>query len=82
MPKKEIDYSKTVIYKIQHNSKKELIYIGSTTNFTKRKTHHRCSSITNIQKRQYLIKLYVMIRENGGWNEFEMVPIKEAERRG
>jgi hypothetical protein len=35
------DYSKTVIYKIQHLDKDELIYVGHITNFTKRKNHHK-----------------------------------------
>ena len=35
------DYSKTAIYKIQHEDDESLVYIGSTTDFTKRKCHHK-----------------------------------------
>ena len=41
MPKTKTDYSKTVIYKIQHIEDESLVYVGSTTNFTKRKSHHK-----------------------------------------
>ena len=37
MPRKAIDYSKTIIYKIQHEDNDELLYVGHTTDFTKRK---------------------------------------------
>ena len=30
MPRKDIDYSKTVIYKIQHIEKEDLVYVGHT----------------------------------------------------
>jgi hypothetical protein len=71
MPKTPTDYSKTVIYKIQHIDKEDLLYVGSTTDFTQRKTQHKhkCKSGT--------AKLYQMIRDNGGWNEFNMVVIKK-----
>ena len=35
------DYSKTVIYKIQHLDKDELLYVGHTSNFIKRKSYHK-----------------------------------------
>ena len=42
MPKKEIDYSKTIIYKIVCNDLNiKDCYIGSTTSFTKRKNRHK-----------------------------------------
>ena len=37
------DYSKTVVYKIQHQYDGSLVYVGSTTKFTKRKYHHKSS---------------------------------------
>jgi hypothetical protein len=58
------------IYIIQHIEKTELIYIGSTKNYRKRKNDHKRCSIDSI------VKLYVMIRENGGWDMFEIRPIK------
>jgi hypothetical protein len=74
MPK--VDYSKCVIYKIQHRWKDELLYIGSTTNFAKRKVQHK-SQCYNTNNRLYNAKLYQSIRDNGGWEEFNMVVIKE-----
>ena len=76
MPKIPADYSKTVIYKIQHEDDPSLVYIGSTTHFTKRKCSHK-SSCNNEKARAYNYKVYQMIRDNGGWEEFEMIQIKE-----
>jgi predicted GIY-YIG superfamily endonuclease len=46
MPRKAMDYSKTIIYKIQHEDNEELVYVGHTTNFIKRKNGHksRCNN--------------------------------------
>ena len=42
MPRKEIDYSKTVIYKIVCNDLNvKDVYVGHTTDFTKRKASHK-----------------------------------------
>ena len=76
MPRKAIDYSKTIIYKIQHQDKEDLLYVGSTTDFTKRKSQHkRTSSLSTY--RDYNEKKYEMIRENGGWDCFRMIEIKK-----
>ena len=74
MPK--IDYDKTIIYKLQHETKDELLYIGHTTNFAKRKVQHK-SNCYNENISHYNLKLYSTIRENGGWDAFNMVVIKE-----
>ena len=74
MPKKTIDYSKCSIYKIQHDERDDLIYIGHTTNFTKRKYHHK-SNCNNVKNKKNNLKLYNMMRENGGWNEFKMIEL-------
>ena len=70
------DYSKTIIYKIQHEDNEELLYVGSTTNFTKRKNYHKNSCI-NPNNTKHHLKLYKMIRENGGWDCFKFIQIKE-----
>ena len=75
MPRKPSDYSKLVIYKIQHIDNPEMLYVGSTTDFTKRKNHHK-HSCNNPNKKIYNFKLYQMIRENGNWDMFNMVVIK------
>ena len=75
MPRTSINYSNTIIYKIQHNDKDELIYVGHTTDFTKRKSSHKL--ITRSEKdKAYNRQLYKMIRDNGGWDSFKMIEIK------
>jgi DNA repair exonuclease SbcCD ATPase subunit len=65
------DFSKSVIYKVQHVDNENLLYIGSTTNFTKRKYGHKSKC------KKSKAKVYVMIRENGGWDCFNMIVIKK-----
>ena len=66
------NYSKTVIYKIVNYNNPDLVYVGSTTNFTKHKIQHK-NTCNNDYYKGHNIKLYRMIRENGGWDKFEMV---------
>jgi len=88
MPKLPIDYSKCCIYKIEHLEDETLLYIGHTTNFEKRKYSHK-SCCNNTSKNTYNFKLYQMIRENGGWDNFRMIEVekypcddkREAEKR-
>ena len=72
MPKNEIDYSSTIIYKIfcKNSSIKET-YVGHTTSFIKRKYHHKicCNNLNNN------LNIYKTIRENGGWDNWEMVEL-------
>ena len=76
MPRKAVDYSRTIIYKIQHEDNEELLYVGHTTDFTKRKTAHK-QGTNNPNTKVYNIKLYKMIRQNGGWGSFKMLEIKK-----
>ena len=69
------DYSQTVIYKIQHREKPELLYVGCTTNFNARKHQHRCR-VSNVGDKEYNAYKYKMIRENGGFEAFDMKPVK------
>ena len=73
MPKNNIDYTKTIIYKIQHNERLDLIYIGHTTNFDSRQSQHKKSS--GCHERTHL---YERINAHGGWNAFKMSPIKQV----
>ena len=75
MPKKAIDFSNTVFYKIvcKDLSIKEL-YVGHTTNFTKRKCSHK-TSCNNEKGNGYNLSLYKFIRENEGWENFDMIMI-------
>ena len=76
MPKTIMNYSNTVMYKIQHLDKPELIYVGHTTNFVQRKYNHkwRCATVGN---EKYHLQIYQIIRDNGGWDAFSIVVIKE-----
>ena len=73
MPLKAINHKNTIIYKIQHNDKPELLYIGHTTNFDTRKYQHKRSASDPIDSSA----IYEIIREHGGWNSFTMSPIKQ-----
>jgi hypothetical protein len=71
MTKCIIDYSNTIIYKIFCNDVNITdLYVGHTTNFIKRKYQHKilCNSSNKI-------KIYDIIRENGGWDNWTMIEI-------
>lgn len=53
-------------------------YIGSTINFNKRRYNHKYDC-THEDRRKYNIKLYRFIRENGGWDNWEMKEIEKFE---
>jgi predicted GIY-YIG superfamily endonuclease len=78
MPKTPIDYSKTIIYKLVHNEDYDNanIYIGSTTDFIKRKNHHK-NNCNSEKSKDYNVKKYQYIRDNGGWNEWNMIEIEK-----
>ena len=76
MPLSKVDYSKICIYKIQHKEIDELLYIGSTTDFTRRKYSHK-SRCNNANAKYYNLKVYKMIRDNGGFDNFNIIVIKE-----
>ena len=88
MPKLPMDYSKCCIYKIEHVDDESLVYVGHTTCFDKRKTQHKCRC-KNDNDKDYNLKVYQMIRENGDWDMFKMIEVekypcadkREAERR-
>ena len=66
------DYSKGQIYKLcclDPNVKE--IYVGSTINFKNRKSTHKSKS------KKEDIKVYQYIRDNGGWNNWNMIWIKD-----
>jgi hypothetical protein len=77
MPKKVMDYSKCLIYKIVCN---DLLvtdcYVGHTTNFKQRKSGHKSSCNLNTRP-NYNCKVYQFIRDNGGWNNWSMIEIQK-----
>ena len=60
----ELDYSNTIIYKIYCNDKNiNDVYVGHTTNFTKRKHQHKlCSS--NLNNTLKIYKKYFKITKH------------------
>ena len=72
MPKIDVDYSNTIIYKIYCKDETiKDVYVGHTTNFIQRKHLHKsaCKNLNNT------LKIYNVIRSNGGWDNWEMVEI-------
>jgi len=61
------------IYKIEHRTNPDLVYVGSTKDFKGRKSDHKCQSQTSN------LKVYQMIRENGGWEQFDMIELNQVE---
>lgn len=74
MPKTPINYEKTIIYQIVC---KDITisdkYVGHTTNFTNRKRAHK-NNCNNIKNNIYV---YTIIRQNGGWENWDMIMIEE-----
>ena len=77
MPKTKIDYQKTIIYKIVCNDTivKDL-YVGHTTDFRRRKHNHK-GCCMNINLKNYNLKIYTFIRDNGGWENWSMIEIEK-----
>ena len=72
MPKTDIDYSTTIIYKITCKSPDvNEVYVGHTTNFVQRKYAHKQSCI-NTKTTNYNCKLYQVIRKHNGWDNWNM----------
>ena len=75
MPRCPVNYENTHFYKIVC---KDLnipdCYVGHTTDFIKRKSKHK-GNCNNPNDRNHTIPLYQFIRENGGFNNFDMVLI-------
>jgi len=71
------DYSKGIIYKLCCNDLNiKEIYVGSTCNFTRRKYGHKWSC-NNEKDRNHNICVYQYIRNNGGWDNWDMIMIQE-----
>ncbi|RZK47944.1 MAG: hypothetical protein EOO99_11875 [Pedobacter sp.] len=78
MPKKPIDYSNTIIYKLVCKDPDVTdVYVGSTTNFTKRKNVHK-SDCHNSASKKYNVYVYQFIRKNKGFSNWDMVEVKRV----
>jgi len=76
-PYKMPTYVNTIIYKICCKNENILdCYIGHTTNLKSRKAEHKYNCNTETAK-SYSIKLYKFIRDNGGWNDWDIIKIED-----
>ena len=68
-------YNNSNIYKICCLDKNiKDLYIGSCIDFSRRKREHKYNC-NNAMSKKYNYCVYKKIRENGGWNNFEMIKI-------
>ena len=77
MPRTNIKYDNTIIYKIVcNNTSIKDNYVGHTTDFTRRKNQHKyaCNNPTN---KTHHFKLYKVMRENGGFENWSIVEIEK-----
>jgi len=64
-----------IIYKISIGGE---TYVGSTKDLRQRKAHHK-NNCNNESSSKYNIKLYKHIREHGGFDKCEIIPVEEYE---
>ena len=69
------DFSKAVIYKLEHVDGAS-VYVGSTTNLSARRNAHKTNSL-NPASKEFNSPLYKAIREAGGFEYFKVMVIKE-----
>ena len=70
-----VNYQNSIIYKLCcKNVEVSEIYIGSTTAFKARKSQHK-SNCNNENRAGYNCKVYKFIRENGNFQNWDMIQI-------
>lgn len=77
MPKSKMDYKDMVIYKIcckDLNIKD--IYVGHTCNLVKRRWRHK--NCCNNENGKYNTNVYQFIRQNGGFDNWEVIEIEKC----
>jgi len=70
MPKKILIFQKQLSINITD------VYVGHTTNFINRKARHK-SNCNNINGKEYNLKIYTTIRDNGGFENWSMIEIEK-----
>jgi hypothetical protein len=71
------DYANTVMYKICcKNTDITDIYVGHTTNIKNRIRKHK-NRCNNPKDKKYHYKVYEFIRNNGGWDNWNIIVIEE-----
>jgi len=77
MPRTNINYNNTIIYKLCCNDLNIIeVYVGQTTDFRKRKNRHK-SCCNNETAKGYNYNVYQFIRNNGGWDNWNMIEIEK-----
>jgi hypothetical protein len=73
MPKKPIDYSKCMFYRLvcRDPNVKE-VYVGHTTSEVDRRATHK-SCCTNEKGKGYNLFVYRFIREHGSWDNWQLI---------
>ncbi len=76
MPRQNVNYDSTHFYKIVANNLNiQDLYVGCTTDFRSRKSHHK-TSCHNERDRNHNMPVYQFIRSNGGWEAWDMILIE------
>ena len=72
-----INYNESTVYKLccKDVSVKE-IYVGSTTNFIRRKYQHK-SICNNVNDKSHNSHVYIFIRETGGFDNWDMIEVEK-----
>jgi predicted GIY-YIG superfamily endonuclease len=71
-----VNYNNSIIYKLCCKDPEITeIYVGSTTNFYRRKQKHK-STCNNSNDKGYNLNIYQFIRDNGGWENWQMVEVE------
>ncbi len=71
------NYNESSIYKLCCNDPNIVdIYIGSTTNFTRRKHGHKYSC-NNPNNQSYNSPVYTFMRSNGGFQNWKMIEVEK-----
>jgi hypothetical protein len=77
MPRKPIDYSKCLIYKLCcNNTSIKDEYYGHTTDKIRRKKEHK-TTCNSQNAKNYNCCVYQFIRNNGGWDNWSMIVVEE-----
>lgn len=77
MPRVSIDYNNVMIYKLVcRDTNITELYVGHTTDWRTRKNLHK-SCCCNENSKGYNQKKYVVIRENGNWDNWEMILVEK-----
>jgi len=78
MPKIAVSYENVCFYRIVCNDLDITdCYVGHTTNFAKRKYQHK-TTCNNSNDANYNFPIYQFIRDNGGWDNWDMILIEHC----